>query len=92
MVRFPEENLAASDSYSQNYEILTIHSRKNGLNILYSYSILDAKMDSISGLGQNTSPFTTHPYSKGFIAIFSLLRQFYQTFLFPVNNKFNMYV
>jgi hypothetical protein len=31
-------------------------------------SMLDVNMDSISGLGQNTSPFTTHPYSKGFMA------------------------
>jgi hypothetical protein len=30
--------------------------------------MLDVNMDSISGLGQNTSPFTTHPYSKGFMA------------------------
>jgi hypothetical protein len=55
-------------------------------------SIFDDNIDSISGRGQNTSPFTTHPYSNGFIAIFSLLRQIYQTFYSTANGKLNKYV
>ena len=43
-------------------------------------SILDARIDSISGLGQNTSPFTIHPYSNGFISIFSFIAAFLSNF------------
>ena len=55
-------------------------------------SMLAIKLASISGLGQNTSPFTTHPYSKGFLADFSFLQAFYQTFHIMVNDKFNRFV
>ena len=43
-------------------------------------SMFDVSNDSISGLGQNVSPFTTHPYSNGFIAIFPFGKQYIAVF------------